>query len=339
MKILPPRWLRRLIVTPIVFAGALLLTLLLPILHLAAAILDLAIDRRRWRISRFVGLGLAFCVVEVFGLFTLLTVWVGSGCGIFMDRPFWVRANAKLTGQYFELITRAIRFYLGFGFSYTYEPVPAGPHILIARHAGPGDAFLIARVVIRDFGRRIHMVGAAKLQWDPFLDIAGERLGYHYLGGSQNSSAGDLDAIRQLATGLDPGETLVIFPEGGNYTEIRREHSITSLLSRGRLEHARQADQLRHTLLPRSGGVIAAIEGAPDAAVVFVAHAGLEGLHGLGDLWASVPLGREVVAHAWPAPLENRPHARDGRTAWLFEQWKTVDEWIDDHVGPDDERG
>ncbi len=329
----PPRWLRRLIVAPVVFVGALFLAILSPVLHLFAAVLDLAFDRRRWRLSRFVGIGLAFCVVEVFGLFTLLTVWVGSAFGIFMDRPFWVRANTKLTGQYFELITRAIRFFLGFGFAYTYEPVPAGPRLLLARHAGPGDAFLIARIVIRDLGRQLHMVGASKLQWDPFLDISGERLGYHYLGGNSDGLDTDLDSIRLLAAGLGPEETLVIFPEGGNYTAKRRDHSVAALRARGRAEHAERAEQLRHTLLPRPGAVTAAIEGAPDAFVVFVAHVGLENLHGLGDLWASVPLGRDVVAHAWPAPLEDRPSDRDEQTAWLFEQWETVDAWIDERIG------
>jgi len=332
MDTLPPRWLRRLIVTPVVFVGALVLALLSPILHLVAAVLDLMFDRRRRRISRFVGIGLAFCVVEVFGLFALLTVWVGSGFGIFMDRPFWVRANTKLTGQYFELITRAIRFYLGFGFSYTYEPVPAGPQLLIARHAGPGDAFLIARVVIRDLGRRVHMIGATKLQWDPFLDITGERLGYHYLSGKRGDSAADFDGIRRVASGLDADETLVIFPEGGNFTAKRRDRSIEMLRARGRLEHARYADELRHTLLPRAGAFLAASEGAPEATVVFVAHAGLENLHGLSDLWASVPLDRDVAAHAWPAITDDRPTGPDGRTTWLFEHWRAVDLWIERHL-------
>ena len=334
----PPRWLRRLIVAPVVFVGALLFAILSPVLHLIAAILDVAFDRRRWRVSRFVGIGLAFCVVEVFGLFALLTVWFGSGFGFFMDRPFWVRANTKLTGQYFELITRAIRFFLGFGFAYTYEPVPDGPRLLLARHAGPGDAFLIARVVIRDLGRRLHMVGAAKLQWDPFLDISGERLGYHYLAGNSDGAATDLDSIRLLASGLGSDETLVIFPEGGNYTAKRRDRSVEALHARGLPEHAERAEQLRHTLLPRPGAVTAAIDGAPDASVVFLAHAGLENLHGFSDLWASIPLGRGVTAHAWPAPRGDRPTNRDDQTDWLFEQWEGVDAWIEQQLQGPDER-
>jgi 1-acyl-sn-glycerol-3-phosphate acyltransferase len=237
-----------------------------------------------------------------------------------------------LTGQYLELITRAIRFFLGFGFTYSYEPIPQGRQILFPRHAGPGDAFLIARVVIRDAGRRLHMVGAAKLQWDPFLDIVGERLGFHYLHQDPADSRAELDRIRRLAVGMDVDETLVIFPEGGNYTDERKQRQVESLLARGRDELAETAQRLKHTLLPRAGGVLAALEGAPDAVVMFVAHAGLEGLQGFGDLWANVPLGHDVVAHSWTATASERPQDRDGITDWLCREWQELDGWVDDHV-------
>lgn len=324
----PPRWVRRFLLAPLVFVCAAGLAVMSPLIHLWAAVIDLIFDRGRWRASRFVGLGLAFCVVEVFGLFTLLTVWVGSGFGLWMNRPFWVRANTVLLGQYLELITRAIRFFLGYDFSYTYEPIPPGPQLLFSRHAGPGDAFLIARVVIRDAGRRVHMVGAAKLQWDPFLDIAGERLGFHYLHQDPTDTAAELDRIRILASSMDDNETLVIFPEGGNYTDARRQRQIDAFLARERVELARRAQALSHTLLPRSGGTLAAIEGAPDAVILFVAHAGLEKLFGFGDLWASVPLGRSVVAHSWVAELDDTIGDRRARTAWLYDEWQNVDDWI-----------
>jgi 1-acyl-sn-glycerol-3-phosphate acyltransferase len=334
----PPRWVRRLFVTPLVFVCALGLVLASPLIHLAAAVLDLIFDRGRWRLSRFVGIGLAFCFVEVFGLFTLLTVWVGSGFGRYMSRPFWVRANSVLVGQYLELITRAIRFYLGFGFHYTYEPIPAGRQLMFPRHAGPGDAFMIARVVVRDARRRLHMVGAEKLQWDPFLDIAGERLSFHYLHQNPNDTSVELDSIRALASGMGDDETLVIFPEGGNYTTERKERQIEALTARGREEDARLAAQLRHTLLPKIGGVMAALEGAPDANVLFVAHAGLEGLHGFGDLWSAVPIGHDMVAHSWTVVAADRLSDDDTQAErsaikdWICREWRKVDEWIDQRI-------
>lgn len=335
METPPPRWLRRLLLTPVVFILALAIAVISPLVHLWAAVLDLVFDRTRWRASRFVGIAMAFSVVEVFGLFTLFTVWLGSVFGRYMDRPFWVRANTLLLGQYLELITRAIRFFLGFSFHYTVEPTPAGRQLIFARHAGPGDAFLIARFLIRDAGRRIHMIGASKLQWDPFLDIAGERLGFHFLDQNPADARADLRRIHDLAASLESDESLVIFPEGGNYTEGRRRRQIERLVARGRHDLVNRAEALRHTLLPRAGGTLSAVEGAPDAAMVFVAHAGLEGLHGFGDLWAAVPLSRVVTAHAWPTNPPATDDDRDALAGWLHQEWQRVDDWIDGQLSAD----
>lgn len=173
------------------------------------------------------------------------------------------------------------------------------------------------------------MVGAAKLQWDPFLDIIGERLGHHYLRSNGNGPNGDLDAIRHMASQLEPDETLVIFPEGGNYTPHRRERSIEHLAERGRLDEARRATELRHTLLPRLGGICSAINGQPGAVVIFAAHVGLENLYGMRDLWESVPLRREMAAHAWPASGAAFPSSSEAQATWIFDQWEAVDAWID----------
>jgi hypothetical protein len=333
MDYLPPRWFRRLVIAPVVFLGALVLTVASPAIHLLAAILDLAFDRRRWRITRVVGIGLAFCLAEVFGLFALFTVWVGSGFGRFMDRPFWVKANNVLTGQYMELVTNAIVFFVGFEFRLTFDADPAGAQLLFARHVGPGDALRLMKLVFRDMDRRCHAVGAAKLQWDPFLDISGERLGFHYLVQTPKDTMAELDGIRRLAAGMGHDETLIICPEGGNFTPKRRDRRIDLERSRGRLDRVEMAESLKHTLLPKTGGVMAAIEGAPDATVVFLGHAGLDDIHSFRSLWRLMPLNRTVVAHGWTVPLSDLPPDRPGRTRWLHEQWQRVDDWIDETLG------
>lgn len=330
MEQVPPRLIRRLVITPLVFVVALILALASPLIHLVAAILDLIFDRGRMRLSRLVGIGLAFCVAEVFGLFALFTVWVGSGFGLFMDRPFWVKANNLLAGQYMELVTRAINFFIGFELSLTFDTLPRGAQLLFARHVGPGDALRLMKIVFRDMDRRCHAVGAAKLQWDPFLDIAGERLGFHYLNQNPAETAVELDHIRRLTAGMGDGETLILCPEGGNFTPKRRERRIALERSRGREHRAELAESLKHTLLPKTGGVMAAIEGAPQATVVFLGHAGLDDIHSFGALWRLMPLNRTVVAHGWTVSLADLPPDRAGRAQWLLDHWRQVDDWINE---------
>lgn len=330
MEQVPPRWIRRLVITPVVFVVALILTVASPLIHLVAAILDLVFDRRRMRLSRLVGIALAFCVAEVFGLFALFTVWVGSGFGLFMDRPFWVKANNILAGQYMELVTRAINFFVGFDLSLTFDTLPRGAQLLFARHVGPGDALRLMKIVFRDMDRHCHAVGAAKLQWDPFLDIAGERLGFHYLNQDPADTASELNHIKLLTAAMGDGETLILCPEGGNFTPNRRERRINLERSRGRQHRAELAESLKHTLLPKTGGVMAAIEGAPQATVIFLGHAGLDDIHSFGALWRLMPLNRTVVAHGWAVSLADLPPDRVGRSQWLLDHWRRVDDWIDE---------
>lgn len=330
LDFVPPRWIRRLVIAPVVFVVALALTVLSPILHLLAAMLDLVFDRGRWRFTRMTGMCLAFCVAEVFGLFALFTVWVASGFGIWMRRPLWVRANNLLAGQYMELATNAMVFFIGYDFSVTFDNESRGPQLLFARHVGPGDVFRLMKVLFRDMDRRCHAVGAAKLQWDPFLDIAGERLDFHYLLQRPADTAAELEKIRDLTSRMGDGETLILCPEGGNYTPARRAISIERERQRGRADLAEAAEALQHTLLPKPGGVMAAIDGAPAATVVFLAHAGLDDIHSVKALWDKMPLNRTVIAHGRTASLDSLPPDRDGRARWLLDHWQRLDEWIDD---------
>ncbi len=338
MRALPAKWVRRLVVTPLAFLVALVVVVVSPAVHVLVAIVDLSLDRRRWRYSRLAGLGLAFCVVEVFGLFAMFTTWVASGFGLFMFRPAFLRAHLVLMGQWLELITRAIRFWLGFRFEFDEQPHAEGPVLLFSRHAGPGDALLLARMVVRDQGRKLQMIGTTKLQWDPFFDHMGERLGFHYVSPGQGDPVAELATIRRMAADLPDDGTLIIFPEGGNFTPGRKEATIQRMERRSNHAHALRAVHLRHLLAPRAGGVSAALDGAPGANVLFVVHAGLEGLHGIRDLWDEIPLRRRVRATAWLAALGDRPSGYEATTDWLFVWWRSFDMWIESHLLKDVQR-
>ncbi len=97
-------------------------------------------------------------------------------------------------------------------------------------------------------------------------------------------------------------DALLIFPEGGNFSESRRLRAIDRLRGKGMLEQAQRAEAMRHVLPPRPGGVAAALEAAPHADVVFVAHTGLEHLSTVADLWDGLPMDQ-----VGPAALVVRP--------------------------------
>ena len=135
-------------------------------------------------------------------------------------------------------------------------------------------------------------------------------------------------SISALATGLDGNDAMVIFPEGGNYTPKRWVRAIDRLRREGRRRHAEQAQAMQHVLPPRPGGVLAAIEAAPAADVVWVAHTGTDHLMTPRDVWRALPLRDPIQMHWWQVPASQVPDTRDERITWLYAWWEEIDEWV-----------
>jgi hypothetical protein len=170
----------------------------------------------------------------------------------------------------------------------------------------------------------------AELQFDPVIDIAGNRCPNAFV--RPNSMQGDkfVLAIGTLAKGLRDNEAIMLFPEGGNFTFSRWTNAIASLRKKGLTSQADQAEKMQHLLPPRPGGASAAITSAADADVVFVAHTGLEDLDSFGAIRARIPLKEPVRSCYWRVGPSEIPPEGQERIDWLFEWWSKIDQWIND---------
>lgn len=322
----PPRWARVAIVTPIVFVVSGVVALLSPILHLLLVLIDV-VDRKEWRFSRLGGLGIALCVTEFFGLIAAFLLWVGFGFGLRIRSPRSQRIHNYIFGVWLEFVTRALRFYLGFNFILPMTERIHGPILTFARHAGPGDSFLLARTVIRDYRRQLRMLGTNKLLWAPFLNHMLLRLPHHFLNRRGSDGASELDAIAELCATMEDDSVTIIFPEGGNWTPRRWSHAVETLQSRGH-HRAELASGMTNVLPPRTAGALAAVRARDDMTLVFVAHAGLDDLHSLKAIWKNVPLRRDVQATYWSVSGGDIPTERAEFGDWLFAQWAMIDDWV-----------
>ncbi len=133
-----------------------------------------------------------------------------------------------------------------------------------------------------------------------------------------------------MARDAVPGDAVVIFPEGGNFTETRRTRAIARLRRMGHEDEAAKAERMRYVLAPRPGGTLAAMAAAPTADVVLVAHEGLEDLSTVGDLWRGLPMDDVVEARWWLVPSAELPRSLDidAQVDWLFAWWARLDGWI-----------
>ncbi|MBW3563053.1 MAG: 1-acyl-sn-glycerol-3-phosphate acyltransferase [Actinobacteria bacterium] len=329
---MPPRWLRR------VLFGPALLTLvgfMLVSMPLAAVIAVIAVPfvPGRWRPLRILWFAFVYLLVEAVGLVAAFLLWIASGVGWKLGSPRFLDAHYRLLRLLLGFLVRSARWTFNLSIRVDERDLHSvggsgrPPIIVLARHAGPGDSFLlVANLLIRGWRPRIVLKEA--LQWDPVIDVMLNRLPCRFIPPTREGRAATVPAIAELAGTMGPDDALVIFPEGGNFTEGRRRRSISKLEELGRHHEADRARSLRHVLAPRTTGALAAINAAPEAEVVFVAHTGLEDLSTPVDLWRGLPMDSDVVAKAWRVYPPDVPDEPDEQERWLFESWVEVDRWI-----------
>src|SRR5690242_6827791 len=337
---LPPRVIRRLVLAPLVIVIACGFIVLSPFLALLALVFGLLARSRtgHLRSLRLVGFALVWFVAESLALVALTGLWVISGFGgrlrtepyqsrhyavmrRFLDglyegaeRTYGLRVEVEepdLTGE--ELIARLTR-----------------PVIVFSRHAGPGDSFLLVHQLLSVYHRRPRVVMKAALQLDPSVDIVGNRLPNVWIKSRQAGEHLFTEQIARLARGLDARGALVIFPEGGNWTPGRWRRGIRRLEGLGRKDLAERAAQMPNLLPPRPGGALAAIAACPDADVIFVAHAGLDNIITVGDVWGKFPIDQVIRARWWRVAPEQVPRTaeHEAQVQWLYDWWERIDAWI-----------
>jgi 1-acyl-sn-glycerol-3-phosphate acyltransferase len=329
---LPPAPVRRLVTVPLALALLPLLIATLPVWLLVGAITSPFLPGR-WRPLRMLWFAIVWVSVEWGALAALLWLWVRSGFGRNVSSPRWQAAHVRLLRWVLDTVYATARrtFRLRVVGSGPGGPLPRDrPLLVLCRHAGPGDSLLLVRALVTLAERRPLIVLKDALQLDPTVDVLVNRLPSRFVTPRPGVASDVEDAIGQLAAGAGPGDAVVIFPEGGNFSERRRLRAIERLRRLGHHDEAEKAERWRNVLAPKPGGTLAALAAAPDADVLFVAHEGLEDLSTLADLWRGLPMDDVVEAHWWRVPADEAPRAAelDDQVDWLFGWWGTLDAWI-----------
>jgi 1-acyl-sn-glycerol-3-phosphate acyltransferase len=334
----PARWIRRLVVAPGVVLGVLAGLVTLPLVIPIAAFVSRYVPGK-WRILRIVWFLFLYLLIEAAALSMLFSLWVLSGFGLRLDTPGFIDAHYKLMAWMLRRIVASAKF--TFKLRIINEGgVPttrlAGrerrPIMVLSRHAGPGDSFLLMDGLANEFRRKPRIVMKAFLQWDPMVDVMINRLPSAFVSGGKAGRDELLETIEEMASTMGTDDAFVIFPEGANYTEKRAKRSIEKLREIGRPDLAERATELKNTLPPRSTGVMTALAVAPEKTdVVFVGHAGLETFVTPGDIWRGMPTDTSVAARTWYVPAEDIPPPED-QESWLFDVWSQIDEWITERL-------
>lgn len=198
------------------------------------------------------------------------------------------------------------------------------PLVVLARHCGPGDSLFLADLLVVRYRLRLAIVLTALFRLEPAVDVAGDHLPLCFIGHGRRSATRCIAATARM---LHPGDALLLFPEGGNFSRLRRHRAIGQLVRTGQRARARLARRRRYTLPPRLGGAYAALTAAPDADVLLLAHTGFA-RDGRERHWWRLPMHRTLLAHTTLVPAAEVPRAEPTLSAWLDKAWGDVDAWV-----------
>ncbi len=335
---LPPRSVRR-VSGPLLVGLAALAVLSLPVLVVLAVVVSVWLPGR-WYALRLLAFALVYLALEVAGLAAAAVLWALGGRGRRALSPRYRAAHYTVLRLLLDVLMRAAQRLFALrlvtdGESWSPlddgQPGSTNAMVVLSRHAGPGDSFLLVQTLMnRDHLRQPRIVLKDVLQLDPLIDVYLNRLPNHFVGTQPGAGPSSVEAIGELARDLGEEDALLIFPEGANFTPGRRVRAIERLRTRGLRAAVRRAEAMRHVLPPRPAGVSAALAAAPHADVVFVAHTGLEHLSTLRDLWRGLPVNKTLHLRWWFVPAAEVPRGEAEQADWLYRWWETIDAWIEE---------
>lgn len=333
----PPRWLRRLLIAPLMPVLGVLALALFPLVlvgHLLTAAVLLVLGRGpvRWRLPRVWLFGVAYLFGETACLLACLALWLRYPRRLHGPRS--QQLHLALLGRFLTALVGLAGFTFRFRLQ-VHEPVTepldpgrltgAEPVIVLGRHAGPGASFVLVHLLMARYGRAPRIVLTERLRLDPSIDVLLSRLGSRFItrGGDEATAA-----VTGLAADLGPHDALVLFPEGGDWTPTRHRYAVARLRRKGLTDQADRAAAMTNVLPPRPAGTVAALAAAPTADVIVVGHTGHDDLQDLQTVWAALPLRRELDVLWWREPAGVVPSAEDEISDWLFDLWHRIDCWV-----------
>jgi 1-acyl-sn-glycerol-3-phosphate acyltransferase len=332
------RYLRRARGIAIETTAFVAVTLALPLLLLVAAVVDLALGLAKgkpWMGVRLVVMLWWFLCGEFRGMIGLVLINVAAlgrdtrarRFRVYRLRQVW--ASGHLAG-----VRRLFR--LGFDVQ-GLEHVGPGPVLIFIRHTSIIDNVMPDAVVGRATGIGLRFVLKRDLQMIPTIDIGGRWVPTSFVRRASCDTERELDELRRLGLDLDPGEGILVYPEGTRFTPGKLARA-QALISERQPEIAPYANRLRHVLPPRLGGPIALLEETRGTDVVFCGHVGLDGFEYVSDIWRGGLVGGTVRVKFWRYPAAEVPDGREALIEWLYGCWQVLDDWVAEH-SPDQPAG
>jgi 1-acyl-sn-glycerol-3-phosphate acyltransferase len=303
------------------------LTLLSPLVLLAAALVDLAlwvVRRKPWMAVRLAAMAWWFLFGEIQGMVALAGIYVVTGRKSLARRRLVYRLRIHWCSSHLA----GVRVLFGLTFDVEgLELAAPGPEIVLIRHASIIDNALPDALIGRTHGIGLRYVLKRELEMLPTIDIGGRWVPTIFVRRASSDPAREIEKLRQLGRGLGEDEGVLIYPEGTRHTPAKAAAAQRAIAER-QPEIAPLAAGLRNVLPPRLGGPLALLDEARGADVVVCGHVGLDGFEYIRDIWSGGLVGTTVRVRFWRYPADSVPAGEKERIAWLYERWQILDDWV-----------
>src|ERR687890_1289900 len=205
---LPPVWVRRVVMGPAVVVLAIVLLTTLPV-WLILGVAASPLVPGHLRVPRLIWLAIVYLAWDAAALVALAVLWVASGFGWRIRSAAFQRAHYVLAGRFLAVLFWVARWSLHLSIDVVgTDPdtaLPGRPEIVVSRHAGPGDSFILIHALVNWFAREPRIVLKATLQWDPAIDVLLNRLPSRFImPGKQKANLEE--QVGELADGLDDND-------------------------------------------------------------------------------------------------------------------------------------
>ncbi len=226
-------------------------------------------------------------------------------------QDWWANSLKRAAGRIFDL-----QFFVD-----GEDALAGAAAIVLPRHTSIGDT--VVPIVWYGIPQRLSFryVLKKELQFDPSLDIVGNRLPNYFVDRFSDDPAAEVAGVARLLADITANEGVVIYPEGTRFTPAKRQLILARYRERGDTTALARAERWPNLLPPRTGGTLALLTSNPGRDLLFIAHTGFEGSARFSDLINGAWAHSKVRLRFWRVPFAQVPTDADALRAFLFQQW------------------
>jgi len=184
-----------------------------------------------------------------------------------------------------------------------------------------------ARVYAIPQNTRLRYVLKKELQWDPCLEIVGNRLPNYFVDRASQNSDAEVAGVVELLKAAPTGEGLLLYPEGTRFT--RTKHRQLSTKAEQDSDLQTQLKRWPDLLPPRLGGCLGLLRANRSHDLLFFAHSGFEGSATFVELMNGSWSYSQVHMEFWRVPFADVPTDPDEQKAFLFAQWDRMQQTVE----------